>query len=188
VPLSPPVARKPIHNRTIVCDGYQREDGLWDIEGCLRDTKSYFFKNPWRGGIQPGEAVHEMRTRLTVDETFMVVAVECVSDNGPFPTCGAIVPNFQRLVGQRIGPGWSKRVKTLVGGVEGCAHHVELICLLATVAFQSMGPLLSKTNKDAVADAHPKFVVNSCHIWRADGEMVHNYFPADWAPDPPTGE
>lgn len=187
MPLSSPAPRKPIHNRTIVCDGYRREDGLWDIEGCLLDTKSYAFKNPWRGAVEPGDPVHEMRARLTLDARFTVVAVECVSDNGPFPTCGAIIPNFQRLVGQRIGPGWSKRVKSLIGGVEGCAHHVELLRLLATVAFQTMGPLLSKRQDGDMADAHPAFVVDSCHIWRADGEMVRNYFPGDWKADPPGG-
>jgi hypothetical protein len=183
MPLSPPAPREPIHNRTIACQGYRRQDGLWDIEGHLLDTKSYTFKNPWRGGVAPGDPVHEMWARLTLDENFEVVAVECVSDASPFPTCGAIIGNFQRLVGERVGPGWSRRVKSLVGGVEGCAHHVELLCLLATVAFQNMGPLLSKRNPGVVADTHPRFVVNSCHIWREDGEMVRNYFPEDWAPD-----
>lgn len=188
MPLSPSAPRKPVHNRTIVCNGFQREDGLWDIEGHLVDTKSYVFRNPWRGEVRPGDPVHEMRARLTLDNRFKVIAVECVSDNGPFPTCGAIIPNFQRLVGERVGPGWSKRVKSLIGGVEGCAHHVELLCLLATVAFQSIGPLLSKASDGEREAPHPKFVVDTCHIWRADGEMVRNYFPADWAPDPQAGE
>jgi hypothetical protein len=188
VPLSSPARRKPIHNRTIVCDGYRRDDGLWDIEGHLTDSKRYLFKNPWRGGVKPGEPVHEMWARLTLDEQFTVVAVECVSDNGPFATCGAIVGNFQRLVGQKVGPGWSRRVKSLVGGIEGCAHHVELLCLLATVAFQTMGPLLARRNDGEVADAHPSFVINSCHIWRADGEMARNYFPGDWTLEIPPND
>ena len=182
MPLSAPAPRAPIHNRTIVCDGYRREDGLWDVEGRLLDTKSYFFNNPWRGGVNPGDPVHEMLARLTVNDSFEVVAVECSSENTPFAACGDIVVNFQRLVGEKVGPGWSRRVKALVGGVEGCAHHVELLCLLATVAFQTVGPLLSKKNPGTVADTNPKFVVNSCHIWREDGDMVHNYFPEDWAP------
>ena len=67
-----------------------------------------------------------------------------VAANYGMPACGAILPNFQRIVGQKIGPGWSRRVKALVGGAEGCAHHVEMLGLMATVAFQTMGPLLAR--------------------------------------------
>jgi hypothetical protein len=38
--LSPPVARKLLHVRSVECRGYLREDGLWDIEGSLKDVKT----------------------------------------------------------------------------------------------------------------------------------------------------
>ena len=41
MPLSAPAPRHFMHNRAIECRGYQREDGLWDIEGHLVDTKTY---------------------------------------------------------------------------------------------------------------------------------------------------
>ena len=41
MPLSQPAPRKLMHNRVIECRGYEREDGLWDIEGHLVDTKPY---------------------------------------------------------------------------------------------------------------------------------------------------
>ena len=42
--LDPTVAREPLHRRTIEIHGYKREDGLYDIEGHLVDTKPYDFK------------------------------------------------------------------------------------------------------------------------------------------------
>ena len=39
MPLPPPAPRDLKHTRTIVCQGYEREDGLWDIEARLTDTK-----------------------------------------------------------------------------------------------------------------------------------------------------
>jgi hypothetical protein len=175
MPLPPPVAREPIHNRTITCQGYRRADGLWDIEGRLVDTKSYAFANTWRSEVLPGEPIHEMLVRLTVDNDFVVVAVETASDNTPHQACGDILPNFQRLVGLRIGPGWSRRIKELTGGVQGCAHHVELIGVLATVAFQTIGPLLARERKESGQDekvAAAPFLLNSCHIWREGGEWA----------------
>ena len=41
MPLSTSAPRQLMHNRAIECRGYQREDGLWDIEGHLVDTKTY---------------------------------------------------------------------------------------------------------------------------------------------------
>jgi hypothetical protein len=178
VPLPAPAPRAPIHNRTIVCDGYRRDDGLWDIEGRLVDTKSYAFPNSWRKEVPPGEPLHEMLVRLTVDNDFTVVAIETATEYAPHPNCGAILPNFQRLVGVRIGAGWSRKVKELTGGVEGCAHHVALINLLATVAFQTIGPLLARERRKDVGDnpaAAKSFVIDSCHIWRAEGEWAQAF-------------
>ena len=43
MPLEMPINRKIIHNRTVQCVGYLREDKLWVIEGQLIDTKTYDF-------------------------------------------------------------------------------------------------------------------------------------------------
>ena len=65
--LSRPAPRKHIHTRRIECQGFQRDDGHWDIEGTLTDSKTYSFDNVDRGGVASGEAVHRMTIRLTVN-------------------------------------------------------------------------------------------------------------------------
>ena len=32
--------RRRMHKRTIECDGYLRDDGLWEVEAWLRDTQN----------------------------------------------------------------------------------------------------------------------------------------------------
>ena len=108
--LTPPAPREPIHDRQIDCRGYRREDGLWDIEGHLTDVKSYPFANAWRGEIRPGEAIHDMWLRLTLDDELTVIAVEAATEAGPFAICPAITPAFATLQGLRIGPGWRREV------------------------------------------------------------------------------
>ena len=49
MPLPRPVPRKLSHNRVIDCRGYERDDGLWDIEGHLTDVKTETWFN--RTGI-----------------------------------------------------------------------------------------------------------------------------------------
>lgn len=175
MPLSPAAPRAPIHNRTIVCQGYRREDGLWDIEGRLVDTKSYAYKNEWRGFIEPGDPVHEMLVRLTLDDKLTVVAIECATENSPFALCPDILPKYQQLVGERIGAGWTRRIRSLAGGAEGCIHQSELLSVLATVALQTIGPVLAREKNNP--DGMPRFVIDSCHVWRGDGDMVRRHFP-----------
>tara|TARA_R110001592_G_scaffold6750_2_gene36533 strand:- start:129 stop:428 length:300 start_codon:yes stop_codon:yes gene_type:complete len=76
MPLSAPAPRAHIHTRAISFTGFEREDGLFDIEAHMTDTKSYTFGNDWRGQINPGEALHEMLVRVTVDAQFVVQQVE----------------------------------------------------------------------------------------------------------------
>ena len=102
MPLSEPVSRKPIHQRLIDCKGYEREDGLFDIEGRLTDTKSYGFDTTLRGRLEPGDYIHDMKMRITIDATFMIVDLEAVTDHHPYPNCGDITPNYKALIGQRI--------------------------------------------------------------------------------------
>src|SRR3546814_4539248 len=99
-------------------------DLLWDIEWRIVDTKSYPFANQDRGEIPPGEALHDMSLRLTIDEDFKVHDIEAVTDYSPFTLCPAVTPNFKRMIGAEIKAGWRQQVRREVGGVEGCTHQI----------------------------------------------------------------
>ena len=98
MPLSPAAAREKLHNRDVTCRGYRREDGLWDIEGHLVDTKTYSFANRDRGQIGAGEPVHEMWIRLTIDEDMVIHHAEAATEFGPYAICPDIVDRFRRPV------------------------------------------------------------------------------------------
>ena len=189
MPLSQPASRQHLHTRDITCKGYLREDGLWDIEGHLHDSKTYPFSNDWRGEVAPGMPVHEMAMRLTVDEDFRIHAVEAVTDASPYRICPDVLPNFQRLVGQQIGRGWRRKVRELLGGVEGCTHLVELLGPLATVAFQSIRPYqrhrLKQNLEEGASDPTNKrpHQLNTCHGWSEKGEVVKRWMPEFYTGD-----
>ncbi len=54
MPLPPPAPRTHHHTRSTEFRGFRRDDGLWDIEGSLRDTKSQVFEIAGDGVWQPG--------------------------------------------------------------------------------------------------------------------------------------
>ena len=194
MPLSPPVGRQHLHTRRVTCQGFFRDDGLLDIEGRITDEKTYEHANEWRGPLKPGDFVHDMSIRLTLDHRFVIVDVEAVTDKSPYSMCGNITPNFKRLIGLRVGGGFNRAVRERLGGTEGCTHIVELLGPVATTAFQTAG---SRKARD-LADAHrarigkprtdsgkPKtrpYMLDSCHTWASDSEVTKR-----WVPDFYTG-
>jgi Protein of unknown function (DUF2889) len=174
--LTPPAAREPIHHRRIDCRGYRRADGLWDIEGHLTDVKSYPLSNAWRGEIAPGQAIHDMWLRLTLDDELTVIGVEAATVAGPFAICGAITPAFAKLVGLTVGPGWRRAVQRRLGGVHGCTHLVELLGPLATTAYQTIHVWRAKREPALETDRPPRHL-DSCHALARDGEVVRQHYP-----------
>jgi len=197
------VDRHHLHTRKVTCTGYRRADGLWDIEGHITDEKTYGFSNDHRGRLEPGDFLHQMWVRLTLDSEFTVVAVEAVTDHAPFAVCPAITPNFQRLVGLRVASGWTNAVKERLGGTEGCTHLVELLGPVATTAFQTMAPILSKEGEERrkaalaaggeaaerVRTARPRRppILDSCHALASDGPVVKRAWP-DFYTGPDRGD
>lgn len=185
MPLSPPAPREPIHTRRIECRGFRRSDGLWDIEGHMTDVKSYAFVNPEKHEVKPGEPVHDMWLRLTVDDTLTIQAIEAVTDSSPFRICPDITPNFQRLIGLRLDSGYRRRAGELVGGAQGCTHLVELLGPMATTAFQTIAPILhrERAERDAAAGKtedpaqRPK-LLDTCHAFASDSPVVKRRWPA----------
>ncbi len=185
MPLSPSVVRTPVHTRRIECTSYQRADGLYDIEGHLTDVKSYAFKNEYRGEVKPGEPIHDMWLRLTVDDDMVVRDVEAKTDAGPYAVCPAINPAFAALKGVAVGPGWNRKVRELLGGVRGCTHLVDLLGPLGTVTLHTVRWSRSAPNAKPRAPSKPP--LNTCHAWASDGEIVRREYPTLYTglEDPP---
>ncbi len=168
MPLSPPASiREHLHTRKITCQGFQRTDGLWDIEAHMEDTKSYSFESMERGKIPAAEPLHSMWLRLTVDDSLTVHAIEAVTDYAPFPSiCPNITEAYQQIVGLQIGPGWSRKIKERLGGVHGCTHLTELLGPAATTAFQTIFPRKSEKDMRKLA------LVNTCHAFDENGPLI----------------
>jgi len=186
--LTPPVEREHFHTRSLETQGYRRRDGLWDIEAHLLDWKSYAFPNEHLGEIGPGEPLHDMWLRLTIDEDLVVRDVEAVTDAGPYGVCPEIAPNFKHMIGAQIGPGWRREIKVRVGGVAGCTHLAETLTAMATVAYQTLYPVLIRKQKGGTEAGTPA-LLNSCHAYRSDGEIARGLWP-DYATlaKPPAGD
>lgn len=176
MPLSKPTPRNKIHNREIHAQGFQRDDGLWDIEARLVDTKSYSFDNAERGTINSGEAIHDISIRLTLNDEMTVQSAEAVIDSGPFTMCGDITPSFGALKGLSIKPGWRKSVFHRLGGIKGCTHLVDMLLgPIAVTAWQSVNP--ARQNRNSPAESGKPPLLDSCHAFSAASPVVRREWP-----------
>ncbi len=179
VTLSPPAPREEVHNRRIRCNGFVREDGLYDIEAEITDNKTYSFPSDFRGEVTPDDFVHHMKVRVTIDRSMTVTAAEAITISGPYAICPTANDVFRNLVGLTIGPGWRRRVTAAIGGRHGCTHISELMGTVGTIAFQtrygedarrarapvgSSGPETARARGDARASA----LANSCVAYVTD--------------------
>lgn len=170
-----PVSRRPVHLRRISCEGYERDDGLYDIVGTLIDTKPFPIDMTEKS-LAANEAIHHMTVCLTIDQERLIHDVVARTVHGPHAVCGAITESYRKLIGQRIQPGFTKTVKRLFRGDLGCTHMTELLPPMATTAFQMLW-----RSADDVTDAEQPERRNSplggCHALKLDGEIVRLHFP-----------
>jgi hypothetical protein len=195
MPLSPPAERERLHTRAIEINGYRRADGRFDIEAHLTDVKSFGQTNYDRGYIDAEEPIHDMWLRLTVDDTMHIQAVEAVSDRTPYRTCPSAAPNFSRLAGLQIKPGFLRDASQLVGGTVGCTHLRELLQQMATTAFQTINSAKARRElaAEGVRDEMPgsdvldkritekwdggKRILNTCLAYDEKGPLVQRRWP-----------
>ena len=166
--------RKPLHSRQVHYEGFEREDGLYDIEATLRDTKPMVFEIEGEGPWQPDQPIHGMRLRVVIDAQFEVQAVEVVMEHVPHGECRAAREPMQRMVGCSMRQGWRQAIAERLGKVQGCAHLRELLQNMGTVAIQTLAPRIQQERSD---DGGPPLPMGGCLAWDPAGPMVARIYP-----------
>lgn len=184
--LPPASPRKLSHTRSVVFRGYDREDGLWDIEAELTDVKPYTFQVPNEPAFPANEPIHGLAIRLTIDDAMLIHAVVVEMDHIPHPECRQVPPNLQALVGCRMGRGWRKVIDEKVGGTAGCTHLREMLFNMATAAFQTL-PSGQWHRREQRGEAQPTvteapFHLGQCMTWAFDSPTVARAYPMFYKP------
>ncbi|MFT5219544.1 MAG: hypothetical protein ACI9LO_003492 [Planctomycetota bacterium] len=171
--------REKKHHRKIDCEGYLREDGLWDIDAHMTDVRTYDcgYDNQHRGGvIKAGEAVHDMWLRLTIDLNFEIHHAVASSDETPFAVCTKASSAMQKLVGLRIGAGWMKKVRERIGSNVSCTHLMDLLGPISATAYQTLHMALEAREREKPSRKKPP-ILDTCLALASDGEVVKSRWP-----------
>jgi hypothetical protein len=174
MPLSAPIPRNKLHHRRIDVQGFEREDGLFDIEAELMDTKTYEFHTGNRP-MKVGDALHHMRARLTVTADLLITHAEAITEAGPYHVCGGGALSFAKLEGLTIKVGFLKAANERFGGVLGCTHIREFLQQMATVAFQTTYP--ARARREDAGQRSSTRLLNTCFAFDSKGEVVKERWP-----------
>ena len=178
MPLPDTPRRNELHLRRIEMRGYRRDDGLYEIDGRVTDTKTEALRT-WSGVVPAGTPIHDMWVRLVVDEDLLVRDILAVTDSSPHAVCREAVEPMRALVGERIKAGWTNMVKARLGGAKGCTHLMELLIPLATAAYQTIAPV--RLARPDVLDATGRPVkIDSCYAFSGEREIVRARWPAHY--------
>lgn len=177
------VTREELHFRRIDMRGFRRNDGLYEVEGRVTDRKPHDF-GPVSGGgrqVPAHEPIHDMGVRLVYDEQLLVHAVDTFTEASPYAMCPEGGRALQSIKGLRMTSGWSKAVRSRLGGARSCTHLMELLIPLATVAYQSLSHP-SRARPERVDATGRPVKIDSCYAYGAQRELVLRQWPEFYRP------
>ena len=141
------------------------------VEGNLVDHHYRATSKGTPAGLEP---VHNMTIRLKVRGPGMVIEeAEPAMPYHPRKECPEVLPAFRNLKGLQIAPGYTMKVKKLVGGVRGCAHLTSLVIAMGESAVQGYWAAYDAERRRTGLDEQTirKFI-NTCHLWKEDGPII----------------
>ncbi|MBC7609421.1 MAG: DUF2889 domain-containing protein [Polaromonas sp.] len=172
----PVVGRRALHTRCIEMTGYERDDGLYEVEGRLRDTKTTLFKTGDGSTLNPGEPIHQMWIRLVYDEQMLVHDIFSGTEFAPYAECANAPAALQKLRGLSMKAGWSQEIRLRLGGALGCTHLAQMLQPMATTAFQTLSRI--RLSKPSPLDPSGRpYKIDSCWTFSAGGDVVKQRWP-----------
>jgi hypothetical protein len=169
---------KKIHTRDIKIATFAYDDAHIVVEAELNDNR-IITNYSHTGEVHPPGNIHHMFIRLLIEiESIRIVRVEIEMPGVPYQECPETIQSFSKLEGLVIAPGFTSKVRHIIGGPKGCAHLSGLLMAMASAALQGLwtyraGNELHDEDIGAMAN---KYLVNTCWVWRRDGPLVDGLF------------
>jgi len=143
--------KKLVHTRKISMKTSDLGDHTIEVEGDLVDHR---YRPRHHVPSEESELVHHMVIRLKIKGPAMFIEqAEATMPHHPRQECPVVLPWIRKLEGVRIAPGFTMKVKRVVGGKNGCAHLTSLIIAMGESAVQDTGlPMAWKKAESASAN------------------------------------
>jgi hypothetical protein len=163
--------KKLVHTREISMRTFALGNHCILVEGNLVDHRY----RPGRGKTPAGpEPVHNMVIRLKVrGPTMLIERAEAGMPHHPRKDCPDVLPSMRNLKGLEIAPGYTMKVKRLVGGIRGCAHLTSLVIAMGESAVQGYWAAYeAERGKAGLSEQTIRKFINTCHLWKENGPII----------------
>ena len=166
--------KKHVHTRKISMRTSDLGDHTIEVEGDLIDHR---YRPGRHAPPEESELVHHMVIRMKIRGPAMFIEqAEATMPHHPRQECPVVLPWIQKLEGLRIAPGFTMKVKRVVGGKNGCAHLTSLIIAMGESAVQGYWAAYGvEKGKERGREQDLKKFINTCYLWREDGPIVKEF-------------
>jgi len=163
--------KKLVHTREISIRTSDLGDQTILVEGSLID---HGYRSSKEETSTESELVHHMVIQLKVKGPGMEIEkAEAAMPHHPRKDCPEVLPSIRNLEGVRIAPGYTMKVKRIIGGVKGCAHLTSLVIAMGESAVQGYWAAYgAERAKSGLREETIKKFINTCHLWREGGPIL----------------
>lgn len=160
-----------IHRRNIEITTYTHGPDDIIIEGKLIEDRlcAYYHFN---GGKREPHTVHHMEIRLLLEcATLTIREIQGRMPGIPHPECDQTLGTLAGVRGLRLAPGFTSRIRKMMGGRRGCLHMTTLLLSMAPAAMQ--GYWVKQAQTPRIDDLSPEmmqdYLIDTCWVWRKGG-------------------
>jgi len=160
-----------VHTREISMQTSDLGDHYILVEGSLIDHRH---RPGQEEASEESQLVHHMVIRFKVKGPGMLIEqAEATMPHHPREECPEMLPWIRNLEGLEIAPGYSMKVKKVIGGTKGCAHLTSLVIAMGESAVQGYWAAYeADRRKTGLREQTIKKFINTCHLWKEDGPIV----------------
>lgn len=166
--------RKKIHSRNIEVSTFETDTADLVVEGVLKDD-FLISRYDASGEKRPPNTVHHMVVRMLFETaSFQIKDIEVEMPVFPHKGCDETAKSLDQIKGMKIAPGFTEKVKNMLGGTKGCSHLKTLVLSMASAAVQGFWVHRTKTPNSGgkTPDLMHRYVVDTCWVWRKDGPLA----------------
>jgi hypothetical protein len=149
-------------------------DHTIEVEGDLIDHR---YPPAHHVPSEESELIHHMVIRLKIKGPAMFIEqAEATMPHHPRQECPVVLPWIRKLEGVRIAPGFTMKVKRVIGGKNGCAHLTSLVIAMGESAVQGYRSAYGvEKERGGLCEQDLKQFINTCYLWREDGPIVKEF-------------
>jgi hypothetical protein len=169
-----------VHTREYETKIYRVSENELLVRGAVSDRKPpglYVLDDP------DELEIHQMQLELrVVFPGLEITSAKVLFETHPHPKCPIIAADYEKLVGLSIARGFTRKIRDLFGGPNGCTHTNALLQALAPAVVQATWSVTildqrkaRKTQQTLTAEEREWRVQgnkNTCHLWAEEGEHV----------------